>query len=318
MREQLIQPKPAEEFGFKDILYTKKDRIATITWNRPQVYNSYSTLALKELRAALEDVGCDDAIAVLILTGAGDKAFCTGGDVEEYQKYYTRTPRDFRKWGKFWFDAYDTLIHLGKPTIARINGMAVGGGNEWHIACDLSIAADHATFRQVGTRVGSVAITACTILPMLIGDRRAREVLLLCEPFDAKTAEEWGWINKAVPYAELDNAVAEMCDKLVNKFTDCTRATLSHLNMWKDMAMQNAAQGMDWLTVHFNSMEAHEGMSSFVEKRPTDYLKLRDLAASGGSVEYMWGPNIRECKNCNTKYLPEISEYCLKCGEKIV
>lgn len=317
MREALVQPKPAEEYGFKDILYTKKDWVATITWNRPKFYNAYSTLALKEIKAAMDDASCDDSIAVVVLTGAGDKAFCTGGDVQEYQTYYTRTPRDFLKWGRLWLDAYNTLIHLGKPTIARINGMAVGGGNEWHIACDLSIAADHATFRQVGTRVGSVAVTACTILPMLIGDRRAREVLLLCEPFDAKTALEWGWINKMVPYAELDNAVAEMCEKLKNKFTDCTRATLNHLNIWKDMAMQNMSHGMDWLTAHFNSMEAHEGMSSFVEKRSTDYMKIRELAAAGGSTEYMWGPNIRECKHCKTKYLPEISEYCLKCGEKI-
>ena len=266
---------------------------------------------------ALDDAAFDDSIAVLVLTGAGDKAFCTGGDVQEYQKYYTRTPRDFYKWAKLFGDAYSSLINLGKPSIARINGMAVGGGNEWHIACDLSIAAEHATFRQVGTRVGSVAVSACTILPMLIGDRRAREVLLLCEPFDAKTALEWGWINRVVPYENLDDAVAEMSEKLVHKFPECTRSTLSHLNLWKNIAMQTAQHGVDWLTVHFNSMETHEGMSSFVEKRKTDYMKLRNLAASGGSTEFMWGPNIKACSECGTKYLPDRSKFCLECGNKI-
>ncbi|MDO8784716.1 MAG: enoyl-CoA hydratase/isomerase family protein [Syntrophales bacterium] len=315
-RELLVKPKPAEEYNFKDIIYTKKDWVATITWNRPHVYNAYSTLALVEVKKALADAACDDGVAVVVLTGAGDKAFCTGGDVEEYEKYYTRTPRDFLKWGKLWNDAYLALIHVGKPTIARINGMAVGGGNEWHVACDLSIAAEHATFKQVGTRVGSVAVTACTIMPLLIGDRRAREVLLLGDSFDAKTALEWGWVNKVVPYEKLDDAVAQMCEKLKNKFTDCTRATLNHLNVWKDIAMQNTYHGLDWLAVHFNSMEAHAGMTSFVEKKQPEYMKIRELAASGGSPEFLWGSHTKECKQCGTKYLPEESGYCLKCGKK--
>jgi len=317
MREKLIQPKSVEEYGFKDIIYTKKDWVATITWNRPHMYNSYSTLALIEIKKALEDAADDDGIALVVLTGAGDKAFCTGGDVQEYRTYYTRTPRDFIKWSRLFNDAYSALLHVGKPTIARINGMAVGGGNEWHIACDLSIAAEHATFRQVGTRVGSVAVTACTILPMLIGDRRAREILLLCEPIDAKTALEWGLVNKVVPYKELDGAVHEMAQKLINKFGDCTRQTLNHLNQWKDMAMLNMRLGVDWLTVHFNSMEAYEGMGSFVEKRPTDYMKIRKLAASGGSTEFMWGPYTKECPSCGVQNIPEGFEYCGKCGKKL-
>lgn len=317
MREALVQPKPAEEFGFKDILYTKKDYVATITWNRPAAYNSYSTLALVEIKKALEDAACDDSIAVLVLTGAGDKAFCTGGDVQEYQKYYTNTPRDFTKWTRLWYDAYSALLHLGKPTIARINGMAVGGGNEWNVACDLAIAAEHATFRQVGTRVGSVAATACTLMPMIVGDRRAREILLLCESFTAKQALEWGWVNQVVPYEKLDDAVAEMCEKLKNKFTDCTRATLLNLNLWKDMAMQNMYHAFDWLTVHFNSMESHEGMTAFIEKRQPDYLGLRNRAASGGSTEYMWGPNQKDCGKCGTRFLPMNSDFCLNCGAKL-
>ena len=105
IREPLIQPKPVEEFGFKDIIYTKKDWVATITINRPQVYNTYSTLALKETKMALDDASFDDSVAVLVLTSAGEKAFCTGGDVGEYQKYYARTTRDFSKWGKLFSEA---------------------------------------------------------------------------------------------------------------------------------------------------------------------------------------------------------------------
>ncbi|MGV8073200.1 MAG: enoyl-CoA hydratase/isomerase family protein [Syntrophobacteraceae bacterium] len=317
MREALVQPHPAESYGFKDILYTKKDGVATITFNRPQVYNSYSTLGLTEIKKALFDVECDDSIAVMVLTGAGDKAFCTGGDINEYQGNYVRTPRDFVKWCRLWYDAYSALMKCNKVTIARINGMAIGGGNEWQAACDLAIAADHAKFGQVGTKVGSMAATACTLLPIMIGDRRAREVLFLCRQYSAKQALEWGLVNQVVPYAELDAAVASMCEELKNKFTDCTRGTKINLNVWKDFAMVQNYQAFDWLTLHFNTMETHEGMHSFTEKRQPDYAGLRKRAAEGKSVEYMWGPNVIECKSCKTRFLPEDGKFCMNCGAKL-
>lgn len=136
--------------------------------------------------------------------------------------------------GETFLQVNEQLRHLGKPTIARVNGMAVGGGNEFQISCDLAIAADHAQFFQVGTSVGSVAAISCWFLPLMIGDRRAREMLLLNKRIDAKTALEWGLVNEVVPKEKLDDAVNEMAQQLVHKFADCLRYTIQQVNYFKD------------------------------------------------------------------------------------
>src|SRR3990172_2940495 len=167
--------RPAESFQFKDILYEKKDWVARVTINRPKVYNSYSTETLLEMGEAFQDAAWDDGVAVLVLTGAGDKAFCTGGDVREYAETYTRIPRDYWKYMGIFSQAHDRLRNIGKPTIARLNGMVVGGGNEFNMACALAVAADDVIIRQVGTARGSVPAAGATQwLPLIVGDRRAR------------------------------------------------------------------------------------------------------------------------------------------------
>ncbi len=314
-----FEPKTAEEFGFKDIIYEKKDYVAKVTINRPEVYNAYSILALREMGEAFKDASWDDSIAVLVLTGAGDKAFCTGGDVKEYADNYTVKPRDFWKWMGDYNYAHDMLRNCGKPTIARVNGVVAGGGNEFHMSCDLSIAAEHATVLQVGTKVGSVAAGGATqFLPIIVGDRRAREILFLCEKISAKKAMDWGLINEVVPYEELDAAVDRMTAKLIDKFPECMRYTKQQVNFWKDLSWyQTVGHARDWLSVHFSSYETWEGMKSFVEKRETGYRKLRDLAAEGKSSEFVWGPYEKECGKCGAKGIPDMFEYCGQCGEKL-
>ncbi|MFQ5883511.1 MAG: enoyl-CoA hydratase/isomerase family protein [Thermoplasmata archaeon] len=314
-----FEPKPAEEFDFKDIIYEKKDYVAKVTINRPQVYNAYSILALREMAEAFKDASWDDSIAVLVLTGAGDKAFCTGGDVKEYADNYTAKPRDFWKWMGDYNLAHDMLRNCGIPTIARVNGIVAGGGNEFHMSCDLSVAAEHAEILQVGTKVGSVAAGGATqFLPIMVGDRRAREILYLCEKIPAKKALEWGLVNEVVPYEELDAAVDRMCEKLIDKFPECMRYTKQQLNFWKDLAWYSTiGHARDWLSIHFASYEPWEGMKSFVEKRETGYRKLRDLAAQGKSSEFVWGPYTKECGKCGAKGIPEEFEYCGKCGGKL-
>lgn len=155
-----LAPRPPESFRFQDILYEKRDWVARVTINRPHVYNAYRTQTLAEMRDALRDAAHDDGVAVLVLTGAGEKAFCTGGDVEEYATEFTRRPRDYWKYMTLFVECHDALRNIGKPTIARLNGIVAGGGNEFNMACDLAVAADDITIRQVGTRVGSVAAGA--------------------------------------------------------------------------------------------------------------------------------------------------------------
>ncbi len=308
-----------DSFGFKDIIYTKKDWVARVTINRPHNYNAYSTGTLAEMLEAFRDAAFDDGVAVLVLTGAGDKAFCTGGDVKEYAAEYTQRPHDYWKYMTLFADCHDALRGMGKPTIARLNGIVAGGGNEFNVACDLAVAADDITIRQVGTKVGSVAAGGATQwLPIIVGDRRAREMLMLSEPISAQQALEWGLVNRVVPRDQLDAAVDELCEKLIDKFPECMRYTKESVNFWKDLAWHmTVGHARDWLTLHYTSLEPWEGMTAFVEKRPPDYRGIRELARDGGSSETLWGPPARTCPQCDTKGLPAAMDYCGKCGHEL-
>jgi dihydroxynaphthoic acid synthetase len=305
--------------AFKFLQYAAADSVARITINRPEVYNAYNTPCLIELREAFRHAAFDDRIGVVVLTGAGEKAFCTGADVKEYAEIYTRTPRDYWKYMTCFQETLDAIRNTGKPVIARVNGMVVGGGNELNLACDLAIAADHAVFRQVDARVGSVAAGGATQwLPITIGDRRAREMLFLCEEIPAAKALEWGLVNEVVPQAELDAAVNAMARKLLEKFPECLRYTKQQVNFWKDQAWHlTVGHARDWLTLHFTDTEPYEGMTAFVEKRPPDYRGLRRRAAEGGSSEYLFGPPTNRCAQCGAKGLPEGFKYCGVCGAKL-
>lgn len=319
--KEKFQPKAAEEYDFKEIKYEKNREtwVATITINREYAYNAYTTETLREMSEAFLDASWDDGVAVVVLTGAGEKAFCTGGDVKEYQAIFTQKPRDYYKWMSLFVEAHDRFRNIGKPTIARINGMVVGGGNEWNMACDLAIAADHATIRQVGTRVGSVAAGGATQwLPIIVGDRRAREILFLNEPISAQKALEWGLVNEVVPYAELDEAVARMTKKLVEKFPECARYTKEQVNFWKNFSWsQTINHAKEWLTLHYTSLEPWEGMTSFVEKRQPNYMMVRERARDGGSSEFLWGPPSKTCPSCGAKGLPSAFTHCGSCGSSL-
>jgi enoyl-CoA hydratase/carnithine racemase len=331
---------------FEEILFEKKDWVARITLNRPHAYNAYSTATLAELAAAFRQAAFDDEVAVIVYSGAGNRAFCTGGDVKEYEQKYTRSPHDYWKYMGL-FSAYiESILNTGKPVIARLNGMAVGGGNESHLACDLSVIAEHAYVGQVGTGVGSVAAGGATQwLPLFVGDRRARWMLMLNRRVLPYQALEWGLVNEVVPsvkkdgrfvvhatseqigkaqkgedgysidLSKLDEAVNALCQELVDKFPECTRYTKANANFWKDFAWhQTIGHTRDWLSIHYTSWEPLEGMNAFVEKRQADYRGLRERAAAGKSPEFPWGPYDRACPQCGAKHLPDEFEYCGKCG----
>ncbi|MCZ6529206.1 MAG: enoyl-CoA hydratase/isomerase family protein, partial [Chloroflexi bacterium] len=143
-----------QEFEFSAIRYEKSDYRATITIDRPEVLNAVNYTVLEEMGAALKDASWDDSVAVLVLTGAGDRAFCTGADLKE-QKAFLERPRDYWKWMGEFIEVHERLRNLGKPTIARLNGIVVGGGNEFNLSCDLAVAAEDIYLRQVGTSHGS-------------------------------------------------------------------------------------------------------------------------------------------------------------------
>jgi len=340
--------RPAADFPFREVRYAKGDWVATITIDRPQVYNCYSTAALEELATAFRDASFDDAIGVIVLTGSGDRAFCTGGDVKEYEAQYTARPRDYWKYMRLFRAYIESIVNSGKPVVARINGMAVGGGNESQSACDLAVMAEHAWIGQVGTRVGSVAAGGATQwLPILIGDRRAREMLFLNGKIPARQALEWGLVNRVTPSVtrngefvegatreeigkaergedgygisleRLDVAVDEMVGKLLEQFPECTRYTKQQVNYWKDLAWhQTIGHASDWLSIHYSSREPWEGMRAFTEKRPARFMEQRELAASGGSSEFLWGPYGGECPSCGARGLPTGFAFCGVCGAR--
>ena len=349
MTSRQFPSRTADSFGFKDILYAKADGVARITINRPHVYNAYSTTALEELANAFRDAGFDDAVGVIVFTGAGDRAFCTGGDVAEYAESYVATPRDYWKYMALFRAYIESILNTGKPVVARLNGMAVGGGNESQLACDLTVMAQHAYLKQVGTHVGSVACGGSTQwLPLVAGDKRARAILMLNEPIPARQAESWGLANWVVPsvrrgdtwlddatgdeikraqrgedgyridLGRLDAFVDDLAKRLLASFPECTRYTKQQANFWKDLAWHATARhAQDWLSLHYACWEPLEGMQAFVEKRPARYAMLRERAAQGGSSEAPWGAPVRECGSCGAKHLPRDHEYCGSCGRPL-
>ena len=333
-------------YAFREILYEKTDQVARITLNRPQAYNAYSTEALEELATAFRDASFDDAVGVIVYTGVGDRAFCTGGDVKEYAESYVRTPRDYWKYMALFRAYIEAILNTGKPVVARINGMAVGGGNESQLACDLSVMAQHTFIKQVGTHVGSVACGGSTQwLPLVVGDKRAREILMLNEPIPALKALDWGLVNWVVPtvrkgdqwideadateikhaqrgeedytidLSRLDTTVADVCRRLLASFPECTRYTKQQVNFWKDLAWHSTVRhAQDWLSLHYTCWEPDEGMQAFVEKRAARYDLLRERAAEGRSSETPWGTPVAACAACGAKGLPADHRYCGVCG----
>lgn len=304
-----------DSFGFEQILYRKEGGVATVTFNRPQALNAVNYPLLAELPVAFQDAAWDDSVAVVVLTGAGDRAFCTGADMKEQQSFIER-PRDYWKWMGAFIEAHEKLRNIGKPTIARLNGIVVGGGNEFNMSCDLAIAADDIYIRQVGATHGSVAAAGATQwLPLIVGERRAREILFLNEEIPAAKALEWGLVNQVVPRAQLDEAVAALAAKLVAKFPEILRYTKQQTNFWKDFSWHlTVGHARDWLSVHNASPETWEGVSAFRERRRPDHAALRRRAAEDDSPEYHWGPPTRTCPHCGTAGLPTKFTHCGVCG----
>src|SRR5437879_1850184 len=199
---------------FQDILYDKSDGVATITINRPQVRNAFRTLTVDELIAAFQDAWWDHAIGVVIFTGAGDKAFCAGGDQSERGKggYDTSAAgHEMNVEG-----LHNIIRNIPKPVIAAVNGFAIGGGHVLHVICDVTIAVEDAQFGQVGPRVGSFdAGYGSAYLARVVGEKRAREIWFRCRRYDAATAERWGLVNEVVPAGRLRDTVRTWADDML-------------------------------------------------------------------------------------------------------
>ncbi len=311
--------------GLDEIIYEKRDRVARVTINRPDHYNSYTSTTLIEMTAAFRDARRDENIAVLVLTGAGDKAFCAGSDVTEHSEKHINNTEAFRRWFELFVEAMETLRQLGKPSVARINGIVASGGNGWNLACDLAVAADHAKFVHIETKFGMISAGGpAEWLPLTIGERHAREMLLTCEPVSANKALLWGLVNDVVPYHELDSAVRALCQKLVDRFPESIRYTREQLSYWKDLAWKSCIeQNKEWMASQFASAEASEGLRALAERREIDYQSFRNRSKpvsslEGQALQAERGVDVeRVCSACGALGFPPTYQFCGVCGEKL-
>jgi enoyl-CoA hydratase/carnithine racemase len=261
------RPTAPAELGFESIVYEKAPPRATITLNRPEVLNAFDFRMLREITRACEDVSWDDDIRVVVVTGNG-RAFCVGADLKSWAADYLGKPREYWKWFGAFKDMHDKLREIGKPTLARINGIAVGGGNELQMACDLAVMVDDAFIRHVGLEHGSVPAGGATQwLPIMVGDRRAREIVYMCQEVPAAQAAEWGLVNWAVPAAELDAKVDEVVGNLAAKLPQTTRYAKQQLNFWRDLSWHETVNhARDWLALSMLGDEAQEAVKAFLNR----------------------------------------------------
>jgi enoyl-CoA hydratase/carnithine racemase len=298
------------ELVFEHIRYERDvdAAVATVTIDRPDVLNALDFPTMRELARAFEQASWDDSVAVVVVTGAGDRAFCTGADLDE-QAEMGATSGQYWRWMGAFIDMHDRLRNVGKPTIARINGICVGGGNELQMACDLSVLVDDGYIRHVGPEHGSVPAGGATQwLPIMVGDRRAREIVMLCEPIPPQQALDWGLVTRVVPRAELDATVADIAANLARKLPETIRYTKTQLNWWRDLVWSQTVQhARDWLAVHSTADETKEAVAAFHDKRKPRFAELRGLEAGEGRV----------CPACGAAGLPASHRFCGACGAEL-
>jgi 2-ketocyclohexanecarboxyl-CoA hydrolase len=257
--------------AFEDVIYEVRGRASWITINRPKVYNAFRGQTVEELIKAFQIAANDKDISSIVLTGAGEKAFCTGGDQSAHDGEY-----DGRGVVGLPIEELQGIIRdTPKPVIARVNGFAIGGGNVLATLCDLTIAAETAQFGQVGPKVGSFdAGWGTALLARHIGDKRAREIWFLNERYTAREAKDMGLVNKVVPMEELDAAVMNWTDKLGERSPTALAFLKRSFNADSDSIRGISNMALHAVKLYYASPESQEGVDAFNEKRPPDFHKF--------------------------------------------
>ncbi len=255
---------------YEDIRYETAEGIAKLTIARPEVRNAFRPQTLFELSEAFDRARDDPTIGVIVLTGEGPDAFCSGGDqrVRGDDGY-----RDEEGIGRLnVLDLQVQIRRLPKPVVAMVAGYAIGGGHVLHLVCDLTIAADNARFGQTGPKVGSFdAGYGAGLLARTIGQKRAKEIWFLCERYDAKTALEWGLVNRVVALAELENETVEVCRRILRMSPLALRLIKAGFNADTDGLAGVQQLAGDATLLYYMSDEAQEGRDAYLEKRPPDF-----------------------------------------------
>lgn len=261
---------------FQDIWYEKKEGVAKITINRPEVRNAFRPRTVDEMIAAFYDAWHDDDIGVAVLTGAGDMAFCSGGDqkLRGHGGYEDENGNPRLQV----LELHQIIRTIPKPVIAMVNGFAIGGGHVLHVICDLSIASERAIFGQTGPKVGSFDAGFGTIfLSRIIGEKKAREIWYLCRQYSAQEALEMGLVNKVVPPEELEAETLAWCRDILEKSPTALRFLKAAFNADTDWAygLQTVAHGAT--NLYYMTDEAKEGRDAFLQKRKPDFSPYRQM-----------------------------------------
>jgi 2-ketocyclohexanecarboxyl-CoA hydrolase len=262
---------PAE---FTDVRYEVERGLAWITIDRPERMNAFRARTVDELIRAFKAAWADGTVGVIALTGAGERAFCAGGDQKQREETGDYGPSES---GLFEVETLHRVIRdCPKPVIAAVNGLAIGGGHVLHVVCDLTIAAAHARFGQAGPRVGSFdAGFGSAFLARILGDKRAREVWFLCRQYDADTMLRWGLVNAVVPGPELRAEVRRWADEILEKSPTALRFLKHSFNADSESIAGIGTLSFAGLDLFLASEEAREGVAAFAEKRKPDFGRFR-------------------------------------------
>lgn len=255
---------------YNDILYEERDGVAHITINRPEVYNAFRGETCEELIHAFNKAGWNNDIGVIVLGGAGDKAFCTGGDQKAHEGSY-----DGRGVIGLPVEELQAVIRdVPKPVIARVQGFAIGGGHVLALICDLTIASESAKFGQVGPKVGSVDPGFGTAyMTRVVGEKKAREIWYMCRRYTAQEAMDMGLCNKVVPDDKLDEEIASWCAEIMLRSPTAIAIAKQSINADSDSIKGISSLGFRALNLFYDTDEAKEGVNAFNEKRDPDFRK---------------------------------------------
>ncbi len=257
-----------------DVRYQVERGLAVIEIHRPERLNAFRARTVDELIRCFKAAWADREVGVVALTGAGERAFCVGGDQKQREESGDYGPSES---GLFEIETLHRVIRdCPKPVIAAVNGLAIGGGHVLQVVCDLTIAAEHARFGQAGPRVGSFdAGFGSAFLARILGDKRAREVWYLCRQYDAATMREWGLVNAVVPGAELRAELRRWADEILEKSPTALRFLKHSFNADSESIAGLGTLAFAGLDLFVESEEAREGVAAFAARRKPDFAKFR-------------------------------------------
>jgi 2-ketocyclohexanecarboxyl-CoA hydrolase len=263
---------------YEDILYAVSDRVATITFNRPERMNAFRSRTYAEVADAVHRAGWDREIGAIVLTGAGERAFGVGGDVKA-EKKADRVGHGRGTVGNGVEDLWTAVRDVPKPVIAKVRGYAIGSSNVLVTLCDLAVAGESAIFGQAGPKVGSVDPGLGTgLLARVVGEKKAREIWYLCRKYDAHEALAMGLVNQVVPDDELDAEVDRWCAEIIERSPTAIAIAKRSFNAETEILRGIGMLGFQALAIYFGTDEAKEGGNAFREKRAPDFFTARNGA----------------------------------------